>query len=168
MLFRSKPSPYDPRTRPWYKAALEARQPIWTEPYTFASAGELGITHAAPIYNSRGALIGIVGIDFTLSDLSALSEEQARFVSGTTFVANDQGALIGHPLLGEYLKSTATGGNAAPPELTVKALAARLDAPDDLALFQDYQTESPVDSGRCVIGMKLPLSRDSEIGRAHV
>ena len=48
------PSDYDPRTRPWYRAA--AQQPgttIWTAPYVFASSQQPGLTVAAGLVMPR-------------------------------------------------------------------------------------------------------------------
>jgi len=35
---------YDPRTRPWYAAALTTNSIVWTDVYTFFTADEPGIT----------------------------------------------------------------------------------------------------------------------------
>ena len=160
---QATPSAYDPRERPWYKQALEADRPIWTEPYAFASAGELGITYAAPMRDRRGQLIGIVGVDFTLSDLSAVAQEQARAISGTTFIASDQGVVIGHPSLTDYLKLEGEGAAGKP--VAIDKLSARLQEPDDLALFREFQVgeevKAPPIGARALMSLKLPLSRES-------
>jgi adenylate cyclase len=41
-------SDYDPRTRSWYIGARAAKGPVWTQPYVFAAAQELGVTYALP------------------------------------------------------------------------------------------------------------------------
>jgi adenylate cyclase len=41
-------SGYDPRTRSWFIEARTARGPVWTQPYVFAAAQELGVTYALP------------------------------------------------------------------------------------------------------------------------
>ncbi len=158
---QAKPAPYDPRARPWYRQALEKNGAVWTDPYPFATAGELGITYASPMRDRTGELIGIVGVDFTLSDLSAVTQEQARSISGTTFIANGRGELIGHPELAAYLKGLE--GEAANAKVTIDRLAARLDLPDDLSLFHEFQGGGKADqpSVRPLMAMQLPLSRES-------
>jgi len=64
------PMDYDPRTRPWYVAGIAATEPSWTEPYTFYTTKDPGITCTFPIRDSRG-LLGVAALDFLLDDLTA-------------------------------------------------------------------------------------------------
>ena len=41
-------SNYDPAQRSWYIGARKANGPVWTQPYVFAAAQELGVTYALP------------------------------------------------------------------------------------------------------------------------
>ncbi len=41
-------SSYDPMGRSWYLEASKAGGPVWTRPYVFAAAQELGVTYAQP------------------------------------------------------------------------------------------------------------------------
>ena len=41
-------SGYDPTKRSWYLEANRMQGPIWTQPYVFAAAQELGVTYAMP------------------------------------------------------------------------------------------------------------------------
>lgn len=68
--FEMTTKPYDPRTRIWYKLALDHEFGTWTDPYTFASSGKLGITFARPIYTQSGQLWAVMGIDLSLEALS--------------------------------------------------------------------------------------------------
>jgi len=167
---RATPRAYDPRTRPWYNAALDANRAIWTDPYIFAAAGELGITYATPVRNRRGELLAVVGIDFTLADLAAVAREQARAISGTAFVASDKGRLIAHPAMSAYLAATRGEPRSREEIVTVPGLAAQLGLPGDLALFKEVQGESEAQSvdgeGRRQIGIRMPLSRESGLDYA--
>ncbi len=60
---------YDPRKRPWYKAAADAGDMIWTEPYADFSTGGLVITVANPVYNGS-SLEGVVGMDVKLTEMA--------------------------------------------------------------------------------------------------
>ncbi|WP_243295474.1 ATP-binding protein [Geothrix mesophila] len=63
------PMPYDPRTRPWYVAGAAASAPAWTEPYTFYTTQDPGITYTLPLRDGAG-LRGVVALDFLLDDLT--------------------------------------------------------------------------------------------------
>ncbi|WP_243288466.1 ATP-binding protein [Geothrix terrae] len=63
------PMPYDPRTRPWYAAGAAASAPAWTEPYTFYTTQDPGITYTLPFRDGAG-LRGVVALDFLLDDLT--------------------------------------------------------------------------------------------------
>jgi hypothetical protein len=52
---------FDPRTRPWYQAATERGDLIWTAPYVFFTARKPGITTAIPILDAGGKLVAVVG-----------------------------------------------------------------------------------------------------------
>jgi adenylate cyclase len=72
----------DPRPRPYYVAARDAKAPTWTETYVFLGKGGRltvpGVTRATPIYQD-GALLGVLTADF---DLFALSEFLGRLQVG--------------------------------------------------------------------------------------
>jgi sensor histidine kinase regulating citrate/malate metabolism len=47
-------------------AGAGANRTVWVEPYAFAASSDIGTTCSTPVYDDTGALIGVVGIDFTL------------------------------------------------------------------------------------------------------
>ncbi|MFW5845303.1 MAG: serine/threonine protein kinase, partial [Planctomycetota bacterium] len=57
-------SSFDPRQRPWYIAAAERRERIWTDPYLWYSSGRPGFSCAEPVLDADGVLLGVVSIDF--------------------------------------------------------------------------------------------------------
>lgn len=61
--------PYDPRLRPWYQAAVQARKPTWSPIYADFKEARLKITFSQPVYDAQQNLIGVVGSDFVLSHL---------------------------------------------------------------------------------------------------
>ncbi len=89
--------PFDPRTRPWYRAAEAAGRPVWTDTYVDANTGLLATTAAAPIYDEQGRLIGVVAFDLLLKtiqeDLLALDLGPG----GYAFLVNERGDVIVHP-----------------------------------------------------------------------
>ena len=65
------PGPYDPRQRPWYTAAVDAKGRAWSRVYPSFSRNELLVTLAEPQIAADGAVRGVVGIDLSLKRLSA-------------------------------------------------------------------------------------------------
>ena len=95
-----RPSPYDPRARPWFKAATEAQGPIWTAPYTYASTGQLGVTYAEPIYDSDGRLWAVLGVDLSLEALSEVlirTMRRAALSNDVVFATDFAKRVLGHP-----------------------------------------------------------------------
>lgn len=89
--------PFDPRTRPWYRAAEVAGRPVWTDTYVDANTGLLATTAATPIYDEQGRLIGVVAFDLLLKtiqeDLLALDLGPG----GYAFLVNERGDVVVHP-----------------------------------------------------------------------
>nr|WP_260590475.1 adenylate/guanylate cyclase domain-containing protein [Variovorax sp. DXTD-1] len=76
-------SSYDPTQRSWYLQARQAKGPIWTQPYVFAAAQELGVTYALP--SNRGPDEGGERAMVVAGDVSLgrLSEFVRLFSSGS-------------------------------------------------------------------------------------
>jgi sigma-B regulation protein RsbU (phosphoserine phosphatase) len=75
------PAGYDPRDRPWYRAALHRGGPAWTILFD-ASTGRLTATVAAPIPGPDGKLLGVAGIDAPLETLLPESDLSRRWGEG--------------------------------------------------------------------------------------
>jgi serine phosphatase RsbU (regulator of sigma subunit) len=62
---------YDPRTRPWFSEALETPDGAihWTEPYTFFTTREPGITVSVS-YDRGDGIERVIGLDVLLKDIS--------------------------------------------------------------------------------------------------
>ncbi|HVE42134.1 MAG TPA: adenylate/guanylate cyclase domain-containing protein [Planctomycetota bacterium] len=88
---------YDPRTRPFYTRAMQAKQPIWTPPYVFFGQEIPGITYAAPRWDRQKRGIGVFSVDFDLNRLSELMRQVSGTGSGTTFMFTPDGTLLAHP-----------------------------------------------------------------------
>ena len=57
---------FDPRTRPWFAAALGHAEGILSAPYVFQSLQKPGITASAPLTDHSG----VVGVDLTMGELN--------------------------------------------------------------------------------------------------
>ncbi len=66
---------FDPRTRPWFRLAVENQTTIWTNIYKFElfrAQGFFpdGITAARAVYDENKKLVGVFGMDITLDQLA--------------------------------------------------------------------------------------------------
>lgn len=97
---RIESAPYDPRERPWYKAAVASGGPIWTKPYIFASSGSLGVTYAHRIFRDDGTLWGVLGVDLSLASLSLTLLDAANTLTryeDMVFATDLAGRMLAHP-----------------------------------------------------------------------
>lgn len=86
---------YDPRTRPWYKKALEEKKMVLIGPYEDRTTKEMTFTIARPLIKD-GQIAGIIGADLQLKQLFT---EVTAFESGANsqvFLLNDQSLVIAH------------------------------------------------------------------------
>lgn len=89
---------YDPRRRPWYQGA--ARIPDgeihWTEPYTFKTTGDPGVTASIRTVSSDGRPF-ILAYDVMLKDLSRFTSGLDVSAHGIVFVVTVSGQVVGLP-----------------------------------------------------------------------
>ncbi len=88
----------DARQRPWYKAALEAQGPVWTDVYTSVSQVEghaLAMNASQPIYGADGQLLGVTSVILDLGQVSQLLETIELSPSGQIYIVEANGYLIG-------------------------------------------------------------------------
>uniref|UniRef100_UPI0021DA5B69 cache domain-containing protein n=1 Tax=Pseudomonas sp. RIT-PI-AD TaxID=3035294 RepID=UPI0021DA5B69 len=86
------PADYDPRTRPWYKDAMNAGGSTLTEPYIDAATHELVITIATP-----AARLGVVGGDLGLQTLVDIINALDFNGIGYAFLVSADGKILVHP-----------------------------------------------------------------------
>lgn len=101
---------YDPRTRPWFQAAMHQDgtpeiRPLpatlddrihWTEPYSFFSTNDPGITASSRIRNPDGEE-RVIGFDVLLSDISSFTTSMRLGGEGKVFVLTEDHRFIGLP-----------------------------------------------------------------------
>ena len=93
----NKDDNYDPRLRPWYQGAQKAEKIFWTDTYIFFTAQKPGITVAEPYFNAFGDLIGVLGVDIELDQLSVFLEDQQVGKEGLVFIFDKKGKVIAFP-----------------------------------------------------------------------
>lgn len=99
-------SNYDPRSRPWFTAALENKKPIWTDIYLYEPAKYLGITLATPVYEKNKILKGVLGMDIRLDWISWYLDGLKISPNGIIFVVQQDGKLIAYPQFDKLPKMT--------------------------------------------------------------
>jgi serine/threonine protein kinase len=91
-------SGYDPRTRAFYRLAVESGRRVWTEPYLFYTSRQTGVTRTEPVFEPGPArrLRAVLTADF---DIHALSLSMARVpIAGTkTLLYTNRGTLLAYP-----------------------------------------------------------------------
>ena len=85
---------YDPRQRPWYKQALASpNAPILTEAYQDV-IGKPVVTSALAVKNQQGEIVGVQGLDVTLSTLTDILSNTKLGKSGYLILIDDSGTVL--------------------------------------------------------------------------
>jgi serine phosphatase RsbU (regulator of sigma subunit) len=132
----SRNSDYDPRQRPWYRGAMDARglapAVYWTEPYVFYTARAPGMT-AAMAFKGRDDRMHVVGVDVLLTDISAFTTRLRAGASGRVMVLSDDGRVLGLPHDARY-------------QTVAAQLGALLKRPDELDTAMAAEASRALDS----------------------
>ena len=90
------PDGYDPRTRPWYKDALNSAASSLTEPYIDAATGQMVISIGAPV-RKAGQTLGVIGADLTLQTITDSINALNFNGMGYAFLISADGKILVHP-----------------------------------------------------------------------
>ncbi len=112
-ILKSTPATYnfDPRARPWYRAAQKSSEVITTEPYVFSTTQELGISLARKTLHGKS----VIAADINLTAIADVLEMQLPTPSSRIAWMKPSGALI------SYVRGSSDGGCVEKnfiPELT--------------------------------------------------
>ena len=99
---------FDPRTRPWYRAALEARRQIKTPPYLFHSTGKVGITVAIPTADGTA----VAGADLRLETMSAAVASEKLTPNTQIALITHEGVVIAHEQTVRLIRPPASADGA--------------------------------------------------------
>ncbi len=125
---------YDPRTRPWYIAALKSTELIQTDPYMFFTTGHVGQTVARRAEHGRA----IVGADVTLTQVSETLAQARPTPSSELAVITPDGSVVAYS---DPARMTATAGGAKPALRKIGDLSPALGiAAADLPAFASRKT----------------------------
>ncbi len=85
----------DPNNAEWYSKAIIAGKPIWSSIYNWAAVpGEISISASAPVYSQSKQLLGVVGIDLSLSKISSFLQGLKVGKSGQVIIIERSGKLV--------------------------------------------------------------------------
>ncbi|OAS26384.1 hypothetical protein A5481_04790 [Methylobacterium platani] len=91
------PAGYDPRQRPWYKAAIAANGPTLTEPYLMAAPPALAITASSPVLDEKGMPVGVLGSAFDLKAVAAMLKTVDKEGRNYAYLVSGSGKILIHP-----------------------------------------------------------------------
>jgi len=92
---RARPTAYDPRERPWYILAKEhpGRVSV-TEPYQSVTTPDVNIGIVTPILDHNGTMIGVVGADITLVNLTRYISTVGSMDGGEMILTDQKGTIL--------------------------------------------------------------------------
>ena len=100
------PDGFDPRTRPWFKDAINASGASLTEPYIDAVTGQM-IISIGTAAKKAGQTLGVVGADLSLQTITDSINALNFNGLGYAFLVSGDGKILVHPdkaLITKYLK----------------------------------------------------------------
>ena len=136
-------SGFDPRTRPFYRLAREARRIIWTPPYIFYDQGVPGVTCANPLYDARGQLRGVLTVDFDLDLLSQFVGQLPVSPNSRMFIMTADGTMLAYPGRQPVPRGSAVGRRGEGELQTVGTLGDPLLAAFDAQLTPADRAPGP-------------------------
>lgn len=84
-----------PNEASWYTDAVKSQKPIWSEIYNWQDNGNvIAISASYPVYNSNKKLIGVLGVDLILSELSNFLRNIRISPKAQTFIIERNGMLV--------------------------------------------------------------------------
>ena len=100
------PDGFDPRTRPWYKDAVNSSSASLTEPYIDAVSGQMIISIGSAV-KKAGQTLGVAGADLSLQTITDTINALNFNGLGYAFLISGDGKVLVHPdktLVTQYLK----------------------------------------------------------------
>jgi signal transduction histidine kinase/DNA-binding response OmpR family regulator len=96
---RSQPQPtetanFEPRTRPWYFGAIEAKGRVFSRIQPVEGKPQLYVTLSQPVYDPDSGVAGVFSVDLYLQQLADLLQTQSISARGAAFVVDEKGLLV--------------------------------------------------------------------------
>ncbi|HEY0295914.1 MAG TPA: HD domain-containing phosphohydrolase [Bordetella sp.] len=143
-------TPYDPRTRGWYQAAIGSEASILTDPYWFFVTQERGVTLARRLASGHG----VVGADLGLADLSQALQQMKSTKSSALMIVNPNGEVIASS---EPIKPDTSGDPGAMPSWPASSIAVDMLEAATGAADEQAQTRTIDKDGVTWVMRTVPL-----------
>lgn len=91
------PAGFDPRTRIWYKEAIQQKRTVFTDPYVDEETQKLEVSAALPIWSPSGQIRGVVSSDIMLNTLVDIVRDISLDGQGYAFLTDSKGFILAHP-----------------------------------------------------------------------
>ncbi|MGE5676074.1 MAG: methyl-accepting chemotaxis protein [Mycobacterium leprae] len=91
------PKEFDARTRPWYQVAKSNGKVSFSPVYKDETSGQWVTTISAPVLDANGKLVGVVGADVMLGDLTKYVSGLKFGESGHAILLDSDGVVLAHP-----------------------------------------------------------------------
>lgn len=88
---------FEPRQRKWYQLAKASPETIYSPAYIDAISGDYIVSIAKALRNSDDSLIGVVGLDITLNQLTNYVKSISIGRYGSIFIIDSEGTILTHP-----------------------------------------------------------------------
>ena len=111
---------YDPRQRSWYKQAAEANGAIVITPVYIATDGTPVVAVAKAIKDGNGTLLGCVGVDINLSDLTSFISSVKIGNTGYCMLVQDDGMILADAAHSAFISKNLSDADAAFAKITQK------------------------------------------------
>ncbi len=85
---------FDPRTRPWYKAAVAAGKPTWSQIYPNTAGITAYLGASMPFYDRQGKLQGVLLTNINLSTIGKFLQSLRIGETGQVFIVERSGMLV--------------------------------------------------------------------------
>jgi signal transduction histidine kinase len=85
---------YDPREQPWYKAAKQSGQAVWSPFYLRATSDNVAIGIAQPLYEATGPLKAVIMVEFSLLKITQFLNQLKISQSGISLVIDRSGKMV--------------------------------------------------------------------------
>ncbi len=109
---------YDPRVRPWYRAALGIKNPntpAWTKPYIFATTKDPGITAAIPFKVEGDTSQWVLAYDLKVFDIALFTSRLNVSQNGKLLILTQDSLVLGLPNTKRFTTSAAIKANILKP-----------------------------------------------------
>ncbi|MEA5420702.1 response regulator [Spirulina sp. CCNP1310] len=84
--------------RPWYRQAIQAGQPAWSQPFQLGVTNQLTINAAAPVYDQQQNLLGVFGVNITLERLDKFLATLSISEHSEIFIIERNGLMIANSM----------------------------------------------------------------------